>query len=437
MGISIKNLERKAKSAADGLRDATESIINNTVADVDNILANIGDCAEAMGNIGVRITQRAIQYHTSVSRIMRRAEVYPSEIISSVMSKVLKGCEDHDPNAIIYHLENPGPSVWEDKSRIMTPIDPETFSLPSDRIPYIFIHGIENQGETDAFEFYKKFEKAAWMFNHSNQNVDYSSCVDIYIVSYDSKISNEEEKIIIEAFESVGVTIDGPAPHLFAAAMWKEWLRRAEITSTVIQPFLNKMKYLPYEKKGFALSHSLGTEVLSHAAHNLIKSDPDEEPALQSWWSFAGAVPVDAFSSTGQYPLAPRIARDNIRESPGTSIWYSAIDSYLSFLYFLSNDHPAMGQCGAHVNEGEIKNYINHDVTRCVGVAHETKYYFPLLGPTMRRILHTQIMSEDPNAGCAVQDVFESNSKGTIPSPHSCSPSKGSKRKSDEEYTNP
>ncbi|MEK4058307.1 MULTISPECIES: hypothetical protein [Paenibacillus] len=404
--LSIKKMEQTVKKAGSDLGNATNTIINNTVSDIRNILSNLGDCASAIDNIRLRATHRAIQYHTSVARILKETEVYPVELIERIYNSIadLLKIPDSEVEIRLYHLINPGPAVWESQPRDMQVIDPDTISLPQDRVPFVFIHGVENQGETDAFEFYKKFEKSAWMYNHNVPGVDYSS-VDIYIVSYDAKISNENHQIIKSAFESAGVIVDGDAPGMFAAVMWKEWVRRARLTSDKIMPFLNKMKYLPHNYRGLAVTHSLGCEVMANAGHRLIENDPDLEPAFIRWWCMAAALPSDAFSNTGLYPSAPRIAMNYPLEKPGTTVWFSASDSLLSTLYFIANDHFAMGQTGAHMID-QYAHYINNDVTLCVLEAHMTDTYFPRLGTTIRKYLGTQIWSEDPNSDCALEDIF-------------------------------
>jgi len=322
-------------------------------------------------------------------------QLLPVELIYKVWGKVkLKIQQDPDPK--IYWLKNPGPAVWNGESYIM-PIVDNTTVLPRDHHVYLFVHGIENQGINDAFEFYKSFEKEAKMFYLED---DRRSFKEIFIVSYNVKMSEEIKNTILDGFAKVVEDIViGQGPLMLAAVFWKELERRAIKTGNILIPFLSKM--LENYNTGYVITHSLGSYVMAHAAHQAIRSNPNVLKLFNVWLAIAPAVPCNAFANPNDgdnFSLAPGICETYYEGSRyenqfGMKIFYSSNDIVLNTAYTLAKGYPAMGSIGAYAR-GRIYPFKNINVTRQVGTTHQTSGdngYFHLIGPRIRLILGTII----------------------------------------------
>ncbi|WP_416042490.1 hypothetical protein [Bacillus subtilis] len=399
-GISLKAIQKKAENTVNDLQKTGRAVINNTIDDIQLVLGGISECLKEVDKIRIRAIHRAIEYHTLYQRSMIEAGILRVDLIDKVWEKVF-GKIEGNANPKIYQLRNPKQAVWSNSKPIMIPINLDSHTFPQRRAPYLFVHGAGKRGnEEEAFDFYEQFELNAKMFNNSNH--DYSSS-DIYIVSYDSLITNNTKLIIKDAFESVlGTLSDSDAPLLFTAVVWREWEKRAEETAEkVILPFMRKMSESGIEAPRLgagAITHSLGCYALSHAAQLFVSEIP--EPSLRPfsfWFCMAAALPSNAFTSTGQFPLAPLIAgrpyQDNLFY--GTSVWFSNLDATLGVLYsILANRYFSMGQTGSLVSKEDL---VNLDVTRCSGLEHDYPIYFKLVKNVIRSALGTEVWSEQPH----------------------------------------
>lgn len=407
----LAEMEKKAKGIIKDACNASEELINNTInVDLPAIITDIEHCLKDIDSIRKRLTQRAVEYETTIARILMDAGMLPVDLIEAVYRTVAGELAKEINPRILKIIDPFKPSCGENNNNLVE-IEIDNYKFPENRVPYLFIHGIEySDNPCDTFTFFRGFEDVVKMFDKDRTDgPDYSN-VDIYLVSYDSKLTDEEETIIRRGFETVlGQVTIGTAPELFAAVIWREYIQRAETTAnrTVI-PFLQKLAdaKLPVNNKGRAITHSLGSYLLAYAGHNLNPTIP----IFQSWFCMAAAMPSDAFTSTGKFKNAPRIAgppRDNENEhivNHGTSVWYSAIDGVLTFIYPLGTLHFAMGQTGALIPRTAL---IDYDVTLCVREAHGQKEgYFKRLGPTLRHIFNTQTW---PGKPCALSEVLPRN----------------------------
>ncbi|MEH7126150.1 hypothetical protein V7127_23340, partial [Bacillus sp. JJ1773] len=300
----------------------------------------------------------------------------------------------------IFKVVDPFNSECGQNHNNLVEIDENIYQFPPDRIPYLFIHGIEYSDDPcETFSFYRGFEDVVGMFDKNRQDgPDYSN-VDIYLVNYDSKITDEEKTIIRAGFKTVlGEPVVGNAPDLFAVVIWREFVRRAEETAvTKVIPFLRKLADAKLLIQGRAITHSLGSYLLAYAGNAINPS----ESIFQSWFCMAAAMPSDAFTSTGKFKYAPSIAGGPEDINYGTSIWYSAFDKVLTFIYPLANRHPAMGQTGGLI---PIRALTDYDVTLCVREAHMLRDgYFQRLGPTLRYFFGTQVW---PGKPCGIKEII-------------------------------
>lgn len=408
-GVSLKSLQDRAGNTINEMQRIGKAVIDNTIDDIRLVYEGVEECAKEIDKIRIRAMHRAIEYHTLYQRTMRDLGIIPADLIDQVWRMVF-GDIKGEAHPRIFHLTNPKVSVWEDtRLRNMVEVDISTINFPVGRAPFVFVHGAGKRGnELDAFSFYYSFEREARMFNNSLK--DYSHA-DIFIVSYDSLITNNTRLIIKNAFESLlGPLTDADAPGLFSAVMWREWEERAEFTAEkVILPFLKKISESGLEPSygAGAITHSLGCYALAHAAQLFVTEIPESsQRPFDIWFCMAAALPSNAFTRTGDFPLAPLIAGPSIAgPKHGTSVWFSNVDYILGLLYgVLANRHFAMGQTGALAAANDLTNL---DVTNCVGIEHDDFKYFPLVQRSIRTALGTEIWSEEPDCALTLPNIVD------------------------------
>ncbi|MGM2730942.1 hypothetical protein ACS2QU_24480 [Bacillus cereus group sp. Bce005] len=411
-GVSLKSIQEKAVNTLDEIQRVGNAVINNTMDDAQLIYGGAEACYKELDKVRVRALHRAIEYHTLHQRIMRDLKIIPVELIDKVWRMVFGDIEG-TANPRLYQLTNPYEAVWGDTTkRCMKEItDISTHIFPPGRAPFVFVHGAGKRGNPDdAFYFYYYFEREAKMFNNTEK--DYSHA-DIYIVSYDGLITNNTRDLIKTAFESVlGSISDYDAPLLFSAVMWRKWEIRAEDTANqVILPLLKRISDSNIESPVLgsgAITHSLGCYALAYAAQKFIQERPEpHQRPFNTWFCMAAALPANAFTNTGLFPLAPLIASTFPRgASIGTSVWFSNTDLTLGPLYgMLANQHFAMGQTGALVSANDLTNI---DVTRCTDIVHDDFEYFPRVQYEIRSALGTERFSEHPPCAITLPTIIDS-----------------------------
>ncbi|MHB8063574.1 MAG: hypothetical protein ACYDG2_13235 [Ruminiclostridium sp.] len=424
MGISLKEMQSKCSDAIREGQNIAKSVYNNTIDDISRIIGGVEHCANEIDKIRLHVTHRAIEYHTLYRRTLSETSIIPDKLIEEVWNKIF-GEVEGEANPRIFHLKNPKQAVWGDSSipycRSQNPdenwdprnpcipqmeeINVSTIQLPENRIPFLFVHGAGLRGNKEsAYRFYYYFEQVARMFNNSIW--DYSN-IDIYLVSYDSLITNNTKLIVREAFESIlGPLDDDDAPLIIGAALWKEWEKRAETTANeVVLPFLKRISQDVSESNSrgaTVISHSLGCYLQAYASQKFVLEIPEaNKRPFQYWFCMAAALPANAFTSTGEFPLAPRIAYH------GTSVWFSNTDWILGTLYAcLANGYFGMGETGALVSANELENI---DVTMCTGLEHDYPAYFHAIRVDLRLRLGTDIWSEQPNCALALSTILSDN----------------------------
>ncbi|MCS7460286.1 hypothetical protein N0M98_09040 [Paenibacillus doosanensis] len=393
--VSLKDLENKTKSAFKSVADTTEAFINNSISDINAILGGIGSCAEAAGRLGVRITQRALEYETFTARVLFDSGILPTDLVDRAF-RVTGQRLVRDPKPKMYYFQNASRYYTGlDDNPVCTEIQFNNFRLTPGRWPIVFIHGaFVPQTVQAAVDYFSSFEAGARLFQSTSSDTrfDYNQFADIYLVSYDSQIFSQDVVNIRNAIATVlGTVVTGNSPDLIAAVAWKELERRASVTANrVLIPFLGKMKELNEAPFVNALvSHSLGCYVAATGANRFMAANPGQRPVFQKWLCMAAALPANAFSGTGITPNAPLVTNPPRGNGLiiGTSVWYSIQDSVLPF-YDLTTKQLALGQTGALNSVHPVTNF---NATPYVGATHygplpgSNRSYFELLGPVLRR----------------------------------------------------
>ncbi|PFQ95922.1 hypothetical protein [Bacillus cereus] len=413
--LSMKNVTNTLNE----IGDFAQTAIDNTQGDINSILGNAEDCISTCGAsvdaVRIRVQNRNIQYYTSVIEAITRNFLIPVDLVEYVYGQ-LKDKLKKNPYPKIFHFENPW-IIWGNAKcptnpnkdcpdPILTEINPTEIELKKDRNPYLFIHGMVYEATkkdgsdfsrsepTDAYGFYSTFEKQAKMF--INMPEEKRDKIDIYLVEYDSEMSEDEENIIRDfLIEHILIDLDPYEFLIIAAIFWKEMERRAKVTGNYILPFIEKLRD---ENQGSVITHSLGGYVMAHAAHKIIDTKGfNDRKSIQKWWCLSPALPSNAFTNTGEFEKAPFIAGPSRGEEiwGATTVWYSLSDIALMLLYPLANFHPAMGQTGIGIVEtiGYVRD-INITKTTCT-THGPGGAYMERLGPCIRWFLRTN--SDDDN----------------------------------------
>ncbi|AZJ24571.1 hypothetical protein CT694_34595 (plasmid) [Bacillus wiedmannii bv. thuringiensis] len=398
MGFDVKKLQKKGMDAVNKVTSGVETIGKNTINDISNILGHVSECAAHIDQIRLLVMHRAIQYHSTAMQAMIGAEIIPCELVEKVLDRIF-GEIPEPKRPRLLRLNNPE-VVWNGGDYNITEVDIQNEVIDQFRTPYIFVHGMmfpaENQ---NAFNFYKMFELEARMFNNDT-GADYSRA-DIYLISYDSDLTDELDLLIRKGIEAeVGdVIIGDDAEYLYFAILWRVMVERAEAAGHMLAPFLERLMRLDYPLpvEGMAISHSLGSYVIASAAKDFLTQFPNSK-VFNKWWCMASALPADAFTNTGSYTISPKIAANREGE-PGTTLWFSRMDAVLSYVYPLANNGSmALGVTGALEHTYPLHNL---DVTLCTHLTHTgDDGYFRLLGKSIRWRLGTELwpglLCEDP-----------------------------------------
>lgn len=382
--INLGNLEKNSKNVIKETIELFKNGIQNTEQDIKAIIDSGSQCLEDMEDIHNIITNRTIEYHTEITRILLDTKILPIEIISYIFDEVCGDIKAKNFKPIIYKLKNPKEYVWE---RLEPKCDVVSIDniVPGNRSPLIFIHGMGyEQSEYSASSFFKLFEQNAELFRGNSKHWDF---YDVYLVSYDSYLYNETKSIIRKGFETIlGQPVFGTATTLFWAVLWRELERRAKITGDYLSLFFNKLSKNHQSnstiEKSMVVAHSLGCFVAAHGEHCFVQQNLDKNEILnykgliERNVFFAPAVPSNSFATTGDYSYAPLIC-PYTDGAKGTSIFYSYTDYILLSMYtLLANGHTAMGTTGAVMSRYGVNN-IN--VTDCVREQHYGENYFNLL----------------------------------------------------------
>ena len=199
MPVNLGELERKATSIVRDTQRLGEAVIENTMNDIDAIIGDIDACSRHLDSIRVRVTNRAVEYQTGIFRVLVDTDLLPVTLIEEVWLQIAPGLIV-DPHPQVFKLDNPEPAVWNNAPPLFTAIPP-SFAFPNDRLAVFVVHGKDYGGsENEAFDFmYKPFEKAARMFSSSNPM--WKDRADIYLVTYDTRLTDEARTIIRQGFE--------------------------------------------------------------------------------------------------------------------------------------------------------------------------------------------------------------------------------------------
>ncbi|WDQ32148.1 hypothetical protein PTQ21_27840 [Paenibacillus marchantiae] len=378
------------EEATRGVKEVVKPAYDALVGGYKGATDILQSCSEAaLARTPRLILDTVISPYISYIQILNKYRIIPSDLIDDIWNSIFRKVKQ-DPDPRLYRVTNPGPAARGEEAYNLVRV-PKSDSLND--YPYIFIYGMENDNsEKDSLDFYKAFEKTANMFTNSHTNYDH---VSIYILAYDSKLSDEKKTLVQKAIESIFGTFPGGVPFdLYTSVVWRELERRARVSGDYLSTnFLSKMSNY---SQGRVFTHSLGCYVFAHAAH-LLNAD---RPLFASGFCMAAALPSNAFAPNGEFYNAPKaIAIGDSHGTYGTTVWFSMLDSILMLAYPAATFYTALGQTGSLQSNSVL--VIDLDVTACVGEAHMIKQdYFKKAGKDIRRLLRTELWSETPQ--CSV-----------------------------------
>ncbi len=389
----MKSAENIAKGSVDAFKKEADKLIQNTTDDMSDYIDHTLNCFGEMDQIRIRATERFIQYETAYVRALIEKKIIPSELIRKVQELIFGKLPPH-PEPTLFILSNPD-EVWSREEPIWKEFDVNNEDPRRNRKPIILVHGAGYaRKHEEANKFFKYFEEAAHLFKG-----DRPPNVDIYVLNYDSEITNETKTMINVAIETVlQEVVLGESDIIYTAALWKELVQRAhDAGERHLTPLFNKIFRFDVTE-GYIVSHSLGNEAVAFAAKKYYEGrESDYIPICKSWWCMAAAIPADSFTNTGQYAISTKISLTGGNEE-GTVVWFSRVDSVLSSLYPMGNITPqgepilALGVTGALIHQLPLTNL---DVTSCTLFTHQvTDGYFEKVGSNIRGRLGTEIWSE-------------------------------------------
>lgn len=361
-GGTLGKISNDIKEGFQEVGEKAQATFENTVDDIKATLDNFGDCAKAIDQIRLRVMHRQIEYHTELTRILIKSHIISREIFEEVW-KIVDRDIRRDPDPSIYRLTFP----YNDAEKINI----DSFVFPSDRKPCMLVHGKGYQPtKGSALSFFSQIDEVL-SFAQGDPTRD------IYLVSYDTDMTDKDERVIKRALEHLfGMDPSGDGTPVLLAIFWRELERRAKKTAEdYILPFLRKMhKFIrdseqeDHKNIGFVLTHSLGCFTFAYAAQNLMgKIDGTNYYVFDNWLCMAPAIPASGFTGTGDFNMAPLIGMSN-----STSVWYSRMDWVLNVAYSLATGHLAMGVSGPLESKYDVTPM---DVTMIVREDHHVNYF--------------------------------------------------------------
>ena len=388
MAFDLGELERKTTSIVRDTQRLGEAFIENTMNDIDAIIGDVEACGQHLEAIRVRVSNRAVEYQTGIFRILVDTEILPATLIEEVWLQVASELAV-EPNPQLFKLDNPEQAVWNGAQPSFTPIPP-SYSFPDFRNAFFILHGMGYDGSNkQAFDsMYKPFEKSARMFNGDTSWKRFS---DIYLVAYDTRLTDEARTIIRKGFASVlGQQVVGSAPNTIGAVLWRELERRANLTGEYLAVYLSSLSAPPHAS-GFVVAHSLGCFASAAALKSYALRSTNARRVISQWLCMAAALPANALTNSGIFEESLN-AVTSLAPPFGTFVLFSWFDLVLGAAYTpLVNETLAMGQTGALI---PVQPLANSNVSRLVGETHAiSDGYLDKVGPVIRAIYGTTLAS--------------------------------------------
>ncbi|WP_375102237.1 hypothetical protein ACDZ28_00725 (plasmid) [Paenibacillus sp. RS8] len=366
IGGTLGKWSNESKKAVNDVHEAARDFVDGVYRDLDFAFGSLSTCLAALDQVRIRLHEREIEHHTTLLRNLLGTHFITRAMIEAVYNYVKPSIKG-DPRPTIYYVRD-----YRYKSTAEA-IDIDTFVFPENRTPCIFVHGKGEPATLDAaYSFYKKFEVHAKVFERNEyQNHD------LYLVSYDTNLTDEiATKIKLAFLLLFGIVDDGDSMLFVLAVFWRELEDRANKTGEYLHRFLNriadfhKSSKTPSDKMGFAVTHSLGCFTFATAAQ-MVMSENRNRQAFHQWLCFAAAVPSNGFKQSGDFELAPLIAGNADGARQGTSSWYSRMDLVLNIPYALATGHLALGVTGPL----HAKFVTPMDVTKITLEDHSQAYF--------------------------------------------------------------
>jgi hypothetical protein len=83
MDVHLPDLEANLKETGIQARRVLTGFLDNTWGDIGRIREEFGECWQALGNVGRLVAGRAVEYHTSITRILTDAQLVPINIVQA------------------------------------------------------------------------------------------------------------------------------------------------------------------------------------------------------------------------------------------------------------------------------------------------------------------------------------------------------------------
>ncbi|GBF89898.1 hypothetical protein Rsub_02602 [Raphidocelis subcapitata] len=391
--IDLESLATTAQQGINAVVGVVTTGIDNLISNVGFVFEGVGECLASLDKVRLKVQEQAVKDLQGTIGAMETAGMLPVDLIYAA-SEVAAPQLVKDPKPQLWRLLNPYECTWgvpKQPAHFQAITDPAT-QIPHNLVSHFFVHGAMYNGKPGyaynnyylAFEYRAKYFKSV---PNRFWTCDNSTCA-IYILTYDSDITDADEGIARQAIVTVlgsiaaTVPVTGPAGFLAAAVIWRELKRRARIAGAYLR---NVVATLPHgdaiewgQGNFYIYSHSLGNQVVAHAFHTQYTASPNDGGRFRGWYAFAAAIPASSFAPIGGiYSKALLALNHHMRSWPyqGTVRIYSSLkDEALSVLYYVANGHFAMGQVGPRPPpdfvEGTGLVFNHRDTMSLTGTAH-------------------------------------------------------------------
>ncbi|GBF89899.1 hypothetical protein Rsub_02603 [Raphidocelis subcapitata] len=389
LSVDLSAIATTAQQAIKTVVGAVTGGVDSLMNDVGAVFQGAGECLASLDQVRLKVGAQSIKDLKNTMAAIEAAGMLPLDLIYAATEiaapQLLK-----DPKPQLWRLLNPYESTWgvpQQAPQFQKITDPAT-QIPRGLLSHYFVHGAMYTGKPSYafYNYYLAFENYAKYFQsvpNRDWTCDNSTCA-IYILTYDSDITDADEGIARQAIVTVlgsiaaSVPVTGPAGFLAAAVIWRELKRRARIAGAYLK---NVVATLPHGKEmwgySFIYSHSLGNQVVAHAFHTQYTESPGDSGRFKGWYAFAAAIPAFSFAPVGGIYSKALLAVTSGGYPYNGVIWvYSSLkDEALSVLYYLANGHFAMGQVGAAPPPelGDTMDYLafkQRDTMALTGAAH-------------------------------------------------------------------
>lgn len=275
-------------------------------------------------------------------------------------------------------MANPHACLWGGEEPVL--ISAGLTPVASDRIPLLFVHGMEYHRRGEILrDLIKPFEAEARLCKGQDH-----SRFDYYFVHWDSRIDGKTSLPFFpfNAFCGSVARLGMGALQLGRKLSCLE--ERARSAAKELKNLVRPLFKSALHSGPVVVTHSLGAMVWSETLRELLQ-DGFSLHAPGTWWNLQPAIAADAFTAKGAYPFVLDLYS---QKSARLEVWHSRLDIVLATLFFGAKRTLAMGQIGMRSSVSRHlvpDSTLDLDLTTTVREAHGQTFLMKNAGPFFRR----------------------------------------------------